>query len=277
MVKKCAHAPHILGTATHRVGYFIAMTLIRGTTLKEFIQNCKFRRLEILQISLVCVIVPPCLSNPCLSHTHHHRLLRKPLKKSTNADLHIETSSPTTLWYVCVTSASIISSHLSFMQMSGVENDLKVVICDFGLACPIRRSPAERAGTMRFMPPEVLLRQALNDAEVIDVYAIGCIIWCLASGETSPHNSASNHTEVLQAIQTRPLSCEARAPIQQIIANCTRYEYRYRWTLEWLIGFLRMEVAIRKEFRAQKEEERRAAAAGAEPQIKQPQKRKLDV
>jgi serine/threonine protein kinase len=63
------------------------------------------------------------------------------------------------------------------------EERTKIKIIDFGVS-GLLKTEKSKSGTLRYMPPEVVNGSNLNSLPYIDIWALGCILYELITGET---------------------------------------------------------------------------------------------
>jgi eukaryotic-like serine/threonine-protein kinase len=109
-----------------------------------------------------------------------------------------------------------------------VNRDSRVKLIDFGLTVPNRPAfcgPGNRTGTVQYMAPELLRREAID--ERIDIFAFGVMAFELLT-ERLPYDATNNAALMLQRINAQPLdpaqvkpqlSDELCGVIRQLIAK----------------------------------------------------------
>jgi eukaryotic-like serine/threonine-protein kinase len=86
-----------------------------------------------------------------------------------------------------------------------VNRDQRVKLIDFGLTVPNRPAfcgPGNRTGTVQYMAPELLRREAID--ERIDIFAFGVMAFELLT-ERLPYDATNNAALMLQRINAEPL------------------------------------------------------------------------
>lgn len=86
-----------------------------------------------------------------------------------------------------------------------VNRDQQVKLIDFGLTVPNRPAfcgPGNRTGTVQYMAPELLRREAID--ERIDIFAFGVLAFEFLT-ERLPYDAATNAAIMLQRINAEPL------------------------------------------------------------------------
>ena len=86
-----------------------------------------------------------------------------------------------------------------------IDRESKVKLIDFGLAVPNTpafRKPGNRTGTMLYMAPELIRREAID--ERIDIYAFGVLAFELLTGR-APFEAVNAKGMMLQRLNSEPL------------------------------------------------------------------------
>lgn len=81
------------------------------------------------------------------------------------------------------------------------EYDLKICIVDFGIAgsCQPNKTEKSNAGSLSYMPPEVLDNTMTKASASIDIWALGAILFAMVMGRLP--FSGHSHEEVLESIK----------------------------------------------------------------------------
>jgi len=131
----------------------------------------------------------------------------KPLDLDAKVDLLIQAAEG----MAAIHAAGFI--HHDFGAKNAIVNlNDRVKIIDFGLAVPNTpafRKPGNRTGTMQYMAPELLKREAID--ERIDIFSYGVTAFEFLAGKL-PYDAPSPKAMMLQRINTDPMDLAQVAP-----------------------------------------------------------------
>lgn len=104
-----------------------------------------------------------------------------------------------------------------------IDRESQVKLIDFGLAVPNTaafRKPGNRTGTMLYMAPELIRREAID--ERIDVYAFGVLAFELLTGR-APFEAGTPKAMMLQRLNSEPLDpAKARSKLSDEVCDLLR-------------------------------------------------------
>ena len=116
----------------------------------------------------------------------------------------------------------IIHRDLKLENIMKVDNEsLTIKIVDFGIAGLFagRKSEITRAGSLLYMPPEVLSRKNLIAAPSMDIWAVGCILHALVVGNL-PFNDKSESGLVRKIVEQEiefPKTAKLSAEVMDLV------------------------------------------------------------
>eukprot|EP00930_Biecheleria_cincta_P094221 TRINITY_DN8511_c0_g1_i3.p1 TRINITY_DN8511_c0_g1~~TRINITY_DN8511_c0_g1_i3.p1 ORF type:complete len:780 (-),score=95.49 TRINITY_DN8511_c0_g1_i3:306-2645(-) len=139
------------------------------------------------------------LEEMCLNRT------RAMAAQSTRHHLTLRVASA--LWYLHTRNPSIIHGDLKPGNI-GIQHPEHPMPCpkllDFGLSRVLRSGAKPMSGTLRYMAPEVIAKDAQVPAAVADVFSFGCVSFFVSTGEL-PFSGFSNNEIRQRAARGRPI------------------------------------------------------------------------
>jgi len=118
------------------------------------------------------------------------------------------------------------------------ERQRKVKIVDFGIAGLVQDDKPEKskAGSLRYMAPEILSRENIEARPSIDIWSIGCILFALVCGEL-PFNGSSR--EIKSKVQKGefqfPQDCTLSYHCRKLIKSMLTVDYRKRIAIKQVL------------------------------------------
>eukprot|EP00930_Biecheleria_cincta_P094225 TRINITY_DN8511_c0_g1_i7.p1 TRINITY_DN8511_c0_g1~~TRINITY_DN8511_c0_g1_i7.p1 ORF type:complete len:780 (-),score=101.84 TRINITY_DN8511_c0_g1_i7:306-2645(-) len=159
----------------------LVLELVDGPSLAQFIRN---------QGSLETLCSNHIWARAAQS-TRHHLTLRV----------------ASALWYLHTRNPSIIHGDLKPGNI-GIQHPEHPMPCpkllDFGLSRVLRSGAKPMSGTLRYMAPEVIAKDAQVPAAVADVFSFGCVSFFVSTGEL-PFSGFSNNEIRQRAARGRPI------------------------------------------------------------------------
>ncbi len=115
-----------------------------------------------------------------------------------------------------------------------LSRDHHVKLIDFGLAVPNTpafRGPGNRTGTLQYMAPELIRREAID--ERIDIFSFGVLAFELLT-DRLPYSATNSSTTMLQRLNTEPLDAVKVKPklsdeLCELVRKLTARRLEDRW------------------------------------------------
>eukprot|EP00826_Nyctotherus_ovalis_P049644 TRINITY_DN6015_c0_g6_i1.p1 TRINITY_DN6015_c0_g6~~TRINITY_DN6015_c0_g6_i1.p1 ORF type:complete len:345 (-),score=81.09 TRINITY_DN6015_c0_g6_i1:67-1101(-) len=115
----------------------------------------------------------------------------------------------------------------------------RVKVVDFGIAGLVQDDKAEksRAGSLRYMAPEVISRENIEARPSLDVWSMGCVLFALVCGELP--FSAKSSREIKEKIKKGefqfPKDCTVSYYCRKLIKSMLTVDYRRRITIKEIL------------------------------------------